>query len=92
MRSYKKLCRREIAIPQPLYDWIRLNNGSSKFSSVDRKAKAKPILTSMGSDVNGAAQPGDPNAFMTAISRTTHIILGHRHILIFKEIISYSKY
>ena len=31
MRSDKKLCRREIGIPQPLSDQIQLNNGRSRF-------------------------------------------------------------
>ena len=60
MRSDKKLCRREFAIPLPLSDWIQLNNGRSRFRPVDRWAKAKSILTGMGSDVNGPTQPKDP--------------------------------
>ena len=56
----------------PLSDGIQLNNGRSRFRSVDREGKAKPMPTKIGSDVIGATQSKDPHAIMTATPRATY--------------------
>ena len=65
----RRLCRREIAIPQPFSDLIQLNSGRSKFCFTDREARAKLVLNSIGSDVNGTTQPKDPYAITTVTPR-----------------------
>ncbi len=76
MRSTNLWCQRENAVPQPLSNWIQLNNGRSRFCFVDIGRQRKNQYSVVGRDVNGATQPKYPPAIiMTAIPNRTELLI-----------------